>query len=109
MRRLLGVAVLLLLSACAVPAKLGSGEVAVQERLLVDATGWNRFDVAERMLQEMGQQSEQNQNLSQDFQRFLDKSAGAAAPKTQAERDALFRDFMAWQAQRSSKGRPRPN
>ena len=32
----------------------------------------------------------------EDFQRFLDDSRGAVAPKTQAERDALFRDFMAW-------------
>lgn len=80
-----------------------------QVNLAATVPGWNRFDVAERMLKEIGQQSDQKQELSQDFQRFLENSGGAIAPKTQAERDALFRDFMAWHAQQNGKGRPRPN
>jgi len=72
--------------------------------LAATVPGWNRFDVAERMLQQAGIQGEQQQALGQDFQKFLDNSSGAIAPKTQQERDALFRDFMAWHAQQNSKG-----
>jgi hypothetical protein len=35
--------VLLLLAGCATPATFDSGPVTIQERLVVDSTGWNRF------------------------------------------------------------------
>lgn len=75
--------------------------------LAATVPGWNRFDVAERMLRQASVQSDNRQSLVQDFQAFLDSSAGA--PKTQAERDALFRDFMAWHARQNEKGRGRQN
>jgi TRAP-type uncharacterized transport system substrate-binding protein len=77
--------------------------------LAATVPGWTRFSVAEEMLQQAGAQGEQKQALSQDFQKFLDSSGGAIAPKTQEERDALFRDFMAWHAQQNGKGQPRSN
>ena len=77
--------------------------------LAATVPGWQRLDVAERMLQQAGVQSDKRQALGDDFQRFLDNSGGALAPKTQAERDALFRDFMAWHAQQNAKGRARAN
>jgi TRAP transporter TAXI family solute receptor len=70
--------------------------------LAATVPGWTRFDVAERMLRQAGVQGEPRQQPSQDFQRFLANSGGA--PKTQAERDALFRDFVAWQVRRATKG-----
>lgn len=77
--------------------------------LAATVPGWHRFDVAERMLRQASNTSgDPKQQLSADFQRFLDNSGGALAPKTQAERDALFRDFMAWHA-KNAKGGTRSN
>lgn len=76
--------------------------------LAATVPGWNRFEVAERMLKQVSVEGGERQALSDDFEKFLQNSGGALAPKTQAERDALFRDFMAWHAQQS-KGRERAN
>jgi TRAP transporter TAXI family solute receptor len=77
--------------------------------LAATVPGWQRFDVAERMLKQTSLQGDRKQALGADFQKFLDNSGGAVAPKTQAERDALFRDFMAWHAQQSKKVQSRSN
>lgn len=78
--------------------------------LAATVPGWKRFDVAERMLRQASTSGgDPKQQLSADFERFLQSSGGALAPKTQAERDALFRDFMAWHAQQNAKGGTRSN
>lgn len=41
--RLLALAIAALLAGCAAPAQLDRGPVTIQERLVVDSTGWNRF------------------------------------------------------------------
>lgn len=76
--------------------------------LAATVPGWKRFDVAERMLKQVSAEGDRREALAGDFQKFLENSGAAIAPKTQAERDALFRDFMAWHAQQN-KGKPRPN
>jgi TRAP-type uncharacterized transport system substrate-binding protein len=54
--------------------------------------GWTRFTVAESMLQKMSQGAQQKA----DFETFL--SSRSQMPTTDAERGALFHDFLIWRA-----------
>jgi TRAP-type uncharacterized transport system substrate-binding protein len=54
--------------------------------------GWTRFSVAEQMLQQMSAQQQQA-----DFQTFM--STRPRMPGNDAEREALFRDFLHWREQ----------
>jgi uncharacterized protein len=56
--------------------------------------GWTRFSAAQDMLQQVEAQQQQKQKAA--FQTFV-KQQGTA-PANAAERDALFRDFLQWQA-----------
>lgn len=58
--------------------------------------GWNRFAVSEDMLRRLAQ-STQDQPSFQDFQTYLNQVA--RAPRNEAERDALFRQFLTWREQ----------
>jgi hypothetical protein len=62
--------------------------------LSADIPGWTRFKPAADWLAEhrnvMAQQGQQR-----DFNTFL-ASSDKAAPRSQAERDALFREFLEW-------------
>jgi TRAP-type uncharacterized transport system substrate-binding protein len=62
--------------------------------------GWNRWGVAEKMLQQVAIAGAPNeQELSRDFQAFLAGGDARNAPRTQPEHDALFRKFLQWREQ----------
>jgi TRAP transporter TAXI family solute receptor len=67
--------------------------------LAATVPGWTRWAPAEDMLQQLETQQQQQQKTS--FQTFL--NSRQAMPANEAERDALFRDFLQWQDQ--PKGR----
>jgi TRAP-type uncharacterized transport system substrate-binding protein len=62
--------------------------------LAATVPGWTRFGAAEEMLQHIKAQQQQG-----SFQTFL--SAQPRLPSSNAERDALYRDFLQWQARGS--------
>jgi len=62
--------------------------------LAATVPGWTRFGAAEDMLQQFEAQQQQKQKAA--FQTFV--SQQAAAPANAAEREALFREFLQWQA-----------
>jgi TRAP-type uncharacterized transport system substrate-binding protein len=64
--------------------------------LAATAPGWTRFSVAETMLQQMRTQQQQQT----DFQAFLNGRPNM--PSSDAERQALFRDFLQWQQERGT-------
>jgi TRAP-type uncharacterized transport system substrate-binding protein len=59
--------------------------------LAATVPGWTRFSVADEMLQRIGGQQQQA-----DFQTYL--NSRPSLPSNDAEREALFRDFLQWQA-----------
>jgi TRAP-type uncharacterized transport system substrate-binding protein len=61
--------------------------------LAATVPGWTRFSVAQTMLDQL----KAKQTQQADFQSFL--STRQDAPNTPADRDALFRQFLQWQAQ----------
>jgi TRAP-type uncharacterized transport system substrate-binding protein len=61
--------------------------------LAATVPGWTRFSVAQTMLDQL--QAQQQQQRS-DFQAFL--STRQTAPESDADREALFRQFLEWQA-----------
>ncbi|HXW48284.1 MAG TPA: TAXI family TRAP transporter solute-binding subunit [Xanthobacteraceae bacterium] len=68
--------------------------------LAATVPGWTRFSVAEDLLQNMQsdqQQQQQQQQQKAAFETFL--SSQPSAPANDAEREALFRKFLQWQAQ----------
>jgi TRAP-type uncharacterized transport system substrate-binding protein len=66
--------------------------------LAATVPGWTRFSVAEEMLQTMQSQQQQQQQQRAAFETFL--SNQPTVPSTDADREALFRKFLQWQAQR---------
>jgi uncharacterized protein len=71
--------------------------------LAATVPGWTRFTVADQMLTRVaGRPTADPQDLSRDFQAFLTQS-DQPAPRSQAERDALFREFMMWRERQSSR------
>jgi TRAP-type uncharacterized transport system substrate-binding protein len=68
--------------------------------LAATVPGWTRWAPAEDMLQQLEAQQQEQQKSS--FQTFL--NSRQSMPTTEAERDALFRDFLQWQDQ--PKGQP---
>ncbi|MBI3436140.1 MAG: C4-dicarboxylate ABC transporter [Proteobacteria bacterium] len=66
--------------------------------------GWSRFAVAERMLTQIGGgEGAEAKELSRDFQAFLARSGDANAARSDAERDALFRQFLQWRERQSTR------
>jgi TRAP transporter TAXI family solute receptor len=61
--------------------------------LAATVPGWTRFSVAQTMLDQL----KAKQTQQADFQSFL--STRQDAPNSPADRDALFRQFLQWQAQ----------
>src|SRR5579871_5401393 len=61
--------------------------------LAATVPGWTRFSVAQAMLDQL--QTQQQQQRS-DFQAFL--STRQTVPENDADREALFRQFLEWQA-----------
>lgn len=65
--------------------------------LAATVPGWTRFSVAEEMLQRPAQRSSE-QALIVDFQTYMSREV-RATPRNEAERDAIFRQFMLWREQ----------
>jgi hypothetical protein len=54
--------------------------------------------VAEDMLQHLAQGDSGDQGMARDFQTYMTRQV-RTAPRNEAERDALFRQFMLWREQ----------
>jgi TRAP-type uncharacterized transport system substrate-binding protein len=65
--------------------------------LAATVPGWTRFSVSEEMLQHVGQDST-DQAMARDFQTYMTRQV-RTAPINEAERDALFRQFLLWREQ----------
>lgn len=65
--------------------------------LAATVPGWTRFSVAEEMLQRTAQNPTE-QSLISDFQSYMNREV-RAVPRNEAERDAVFRQFMLWREQ----------
>jgi TRAP-type uncharacterized transport system substrate-binding protein len=62
--------------------------------------GWTRFAVAERELQRLtgvAAAGGDQRDLSREFQAFTSQLGERGTPRNQAEREALFKEFMQWQ------------
>jgi TRAP transporter TAXI family solute receptor len=74
--------------------------------LAATVPGWTRFSVAEETLQKYQAAREPSSaELNKDFQAFLNRPGGRAAPASQTDRDALFREFMQWREQQGARQR----
>src|SRR6476619_2715269 len=61
--------------------------------------GWTRHTIAEQILERFyGPSGSAQEDISRDFAAFLNR-IGSAAPQSQADREALFRQYMEWRAQ----------
>jgi TRAP-type uncharacterized transport system substrate-binding protein len=67
--------------------------------------GWTRYIMAEQMLGRLhGPSVSAQEDISRDFQAFLNR-IGTSAPQSQADREALFREFLQWREQQSRRRR----
>src|ERR1700730_6161114 len=67
--------------------------------------GWTRHTIAEQMLERFyGHSGSAQEDISRDFQAFLNR-IGTGAPASQADREALFRQFVQWREQQSRRRR----
>jgi uncharacterized protein len=67
--------------------------------------GWTRHTIAEQMLARFyGSSASAQGDISRDFQAFLDQ-VGTGAPQAQADREALFRQFLQWREQQAGRRR----
>jgi TRAP-type uncharacterized transport system substrate-binding protein len=65
--------------------------------LAATVPGWTRSSISEEMLQRVGQNST-DQAMARDFQTYMTRQV-RTAPRNDAERDAVFRQFMLWREQ----------
>jgi TRAP transporter TAXI family solute receptor len=73
--------------------------------LAATVPGWTRFSVAEEALQRLLKADDKSKlSLKRDFQSFLSQSNSERVPRTDAEREALFRDFMSWRQKHGDAG-----
>ena len=68
--------------------------------LAATVPGWTRFGVAQDMLDKLEQQNGTTAQQQIDFDAYLAKQQ--QMPATDADRDALFKNFLQWQAARQS-------
>jgi uncharacterized protein len=67
--------------------------------------GWTRHAIAEQMLERFyGPSGSAQEDISRDFQAFLNR-IGTGATASQADREALFRQFLQWREQQSRRRR----
>jgi TRAP-type uncharacterized transport system substrate-binding protein len=67
--------------------------------------GWTRHTIAEQMLTRFyGPSASARDDISRDFQAFIDR-VGTGVPQSQADREALFRQFLQWREQQGGRGR----
>jgi TRAP-type uncharacterized transport system substrate-binding protein len=73
--------------------------------LAATVPGWTRFSVAEEMLQRaMKTDDKSQQSIKSDFQSFLSQAGSDRQPRDDAEREALFREFMTWRQKQGVAG-----
>ena len=68
--------------------------------LAATVPGWTRFSAAQDMLDKLEQQQGATAQQQVDFDTFF--SSQPHMPSSDAERDALFRDFLQWQAEQDT-------
>jgi TRAP transporter TAXI family solute receptor len=69
--------------------------------LAAEVPDWTRFPPAEEWLRRSASGSGGSSPLSRDFMAFLDQSGRSAANAPAADREALFKEFLRWQQNRS--------
>jgi TRAP-type uncharacterized transport system substrate-binding protein len=73
--------------------------------LCATVPGWTRYIIAEQMLERFhGPSVSAQEDINRDFQAFLNR-IGTSAPQSQADREALFRQFLQWREQQSGRRR----
>jgi TRAP transporter TAXI family solute receptor len=71
--------------------------------LAATVPGWTRWSVADEMLKRIRPKDAADaQVASSDFSSFLKNKGSGVSDLTQEQREALFREFLQWQKQRSS-------
>jgi uncharacterized protein len=72
--------------------------------LAATVPGWTRNAIAEQMLERLGARPSATapEEISRDFQAFLSR-VGTNAPKSQQDREVLFRQFIEWRDQQRKK------
>src|SRR5262249_30163925 len=71
--------------------------------LAATVPGWTRYSVAEQMLERFrGPSVAAQDEVGRDFQTFLNR-IGTGAPQSQADREALFRQFLQWREQQGGR------
>jgi len=73
--------------------------------LAATVPGWTRFSVAEDMLQKMAAAKPKNdqQQLSGDFQAYLNTRLDLPAARDPSQRDELYRDFLRWRERQGTR------
>jgi hypothetical protein len=66
--------------------------------LAATVPGWNRFSASDDLLRRQAQAATDQPPSFQDFQTYLNQQV-RNAPRDQAERDALFHQFIIWRQQ----------
>jgi TRAP-type uncharacterized transport system substrate-binding protein len=72
--------------------------------LAATVPGWTRHVTATQMLEQLrGPVAAGNDEVSRDFQAFLNRAGAGNLGQSQAEREALFRQFLQWRDQQSGR------
>jgi uncharacterized protein len=73
--------------------------------LAATVPGWTRYSVAEDVLQRMsgGKPKGDQQQLSGDFQTYLNSRLDVPAARDPAQRDELYRDFLRWRERQGNR------
>jgi TRAP-type uncharacterized transport system substrate-binding protein len=72
--------------------------------LAATVPGWTRFSVAEEMLQRVsGKPKDDQQQLSGDFQSYLNSRVDVPGSRDPAQRDELYRDFLRWRERQGNR------
>jgi TRAP-type uncharacterized transport system substrate-binding protein len=72
--------------------------------LAATVPGWQRWSVAEEMLQRMSQKKKDDQQqLSGDFQTYLNSRLDVPGTRDPAQRDELYRDFLRWRERQGNR------
>jgi TRAP-type uncharacterized transport system substrate-binding protein len=67
--------------------------------------GWTRHTIAEQMLTRFyGSSASARDDINRDFQAFIDR-VGTGVPQSQADREALFRQFLQWRERQGGRSR----
>jgi hypothetical protein len=74
-------------------------------RAFTTVPGWTRHTIAEQMLTRFyGSSASARDDINRDFQAFIDR-VGTGVPQSQADREALFRQFLQWRERQGGRSR----